>query len=185
MKAAGSVGSSNAAVNTAYAMFGSGCFWCSEAVFQRVYGVVKVESGYSGGHVKNPSYQDVCEGTTGHAEVVRVTYNPDVVGYEALLDLFWRAHDPTTLNRQGADIGTQYRSVIFCHSDSQKEMADKSKKALDASGRYKSPIVTTIEMAGEFYPAEDYNQDYFNRNRSAPYCRMVIEPKLKKVDSGK
>ena len=185
VKLTGNAVLSNAVVKTAYAMFGAGCFWCSEAVFQRAPGVVKVESGYAGGHVKNPSYRDVCEGGTGHAEVIRVTYNPDVVGYEALLDLFWKAHDPTTLNRQGADVGTQYRSVIFYYSDTQKAVAEKSGKALDASGQYKSAVVTTLEKAGEFYPAEDYHQDYFNRNRLAPYCRMVIEPKLKKVGVGK
>lgn len=178
-------GSSTSAVKKVYAMFGSGCFWCSEAVYQRVPGVIKVESGYSGGRVKNPLYREVCEGGTGHAEVVRVTYNPDLVGYEVLLNVFWRAHDPTTLNRQGADVGTQYRSVIFYYSDVQKELAEASKKVLDESGHYQSPIVTAIEKVGDFYPAEDYHQDYFNRNRSAPYCRMVIEPKLKKVGVGK
>jgi peptide-methionine (S)-S-oxide reductase len=185
MKMTRSDGSSTSVVKTAHAMFGSGCFWCSEAVYQRVPGVIKVESGYSGGHVKHPLYREVCEGSTGHAEVIRVTYHPEVVGYEVLLDLFWRAHDPTTLNRQGADVGTQYRSVIFYYSDAQKELAEKSKKALDESGQYQSPIVTAIEKAGDFYPAEDYHRDYYNRNRSAPYCRMVIEPKLKKVGVGK
>ncbi len=185
MKATGTDGSTTSAMTTAYAMFGSGCFWCSEAVYQRGPGVIKVESGYAGGHVKNPSYREVCEGRTGHAEVIRVTYNPDGVGYEALLDLFWRSHDPTTLNRQGADVGTQYRSVVFYYSELQKEAAEKSKRALEASGHYPSPVVTVIEKAGVFYPAEDYHQDYFNRNRSAPYCRMVIEPKLKKVGLGK
>lgn len=175
------MGATNQQGTAAYAMFGAGCFWCSEAVFQRVPGVVKVESGYSGGQVKHPTYRDVCGGDTGHAEVIRLTYDPDKVTYEALLDVFWMSHDPTTLNRQGADVGTQYRSVIFYYSDSQKAIAEKSRKALEASGRYKSPVVTAIEPAGEFYPAEEYHQDYFNRNRAAPYCRMVIEPKLKKV----
>jgi len=185
MKAPDNMTGTNMTQKTSYAMFGAGCFWCSEAVFQRVPGVIKVESGYAGGHVKNPTYRDVCTGETGHAEVVRVTYDPDKVKYEALLDVFWRSHDPTMLNRQGADVGTQYRSAIFYFSDSQKEMAEKSKKALESSGHYMSPIVTTLEEAGDFYPAEDYHQDYFNRNRSAPYCRMVIDPKLKKVNPGK
>ncbi len=181
----GKTGSSTSMVVTAQAMFGSGCFWCSEAVFQRLPGVVKVESGYSGGHVKHPAYRDVCEGTTGHAEVIRVTYRPDILGYETLLEWFWKSHDPTTLNRQGADVGTQYRSVIYCYTEEQKAMAEKSRKALDASGVFKTPVVTVIEMAGEFYPAEDYHQDYYDRNRAAPYCRMVIEPKLKKIGAVK
>lgn len=167
------------------AMFGAGCFWCSEAVFQRQDGVVKVESGYSGGSVPKPSYESVCEGKTGHAEVVRVTFDPDVVPYEQLLKLFWEMHDPTTLNRQGADVGTQYRSVIFCYSDSQRKAAEASKTALQATGRYASPIVTTIESAGMFYPAEDYHRNYYDRNSGAPYCRMVIAPKLKKMGQEK
>ena len=185
MKASKNMMETNTAQKTAYAMFGAGCFWCTEAVFQRAPGVIKVESGYAGGHVKNPTYRDVCTGETGHAEVIRVTYDPDKVSYDALLDVFWRVHDPTTLNRQGADIGTQYRSAIFYFSEEQMAAAEKSKKALGAAGHYQSPIVTTLEKAGDFYPAEDYHRDYFNRNRTAPYCRMVIEPKLQKVGVGK
>ncbi len=185
MKTTKDVMETNAVQKTAYAMFGAGCFWCTEAMFQRVSGVVKVESGYAGGHVKHPTYRDVCTGETGHAEVIRLTYDPDRVSYEALLDVFWRAHDPTTLNRQGADVGTQYRSAIFYFSEEQKVTAEKSKRALEAAGHHKSPIVTTLEKAGDFYPAEDYHRDYFNRNRTAPYCRMVIEPKLQKVGLGK
>lgn len=185
MKTTKDVMETNAVQKTAYAMFGAGCFWCTEAIFQRVSGVVKVESGYAGGHVKHPTYRDVCTGETGHAEVIRLTYDPDRVSYEALLDVFWRAHDPTTLNRQGADVGTQYRSAIFYFSEEQKVTAEKSKRALEAAGHHKSPIVTTLEKAGDFYPAEDYHRDYFNRNRTAPYCRMVIEPKLQKVGLGK
>ncbi len=163
------------------AMFGAGCFWCTEAVFQRQSGVIKVESGYSGGHVANPTYRAVCEENTGHAEVVRITFDPKVVSYGKLLSLFWRMHDPTTPNRQGADVGPQYRSVIYCFSAAQRKEAEESKVAMQGSGHYKTPIVTAIEMAGPFYPAEGYHNDYFNRNPNAPYCRMVIAPKLEKV----
>jgi len=167
--------------NAAVAMFGSGCFWCSEAVFQRVPGVVSVKSGYSGGATKNPTYKQVCAGDTGHAEVVQVTYDPELVSFETLLETFWISHDPTTLNRQGADVGTQYRSVIFYYNDVQKLAAEKSKHMLDKSGKYKSPVVTQIVPASEFYPAEDYHADYYNKNQSAPYCRFVIAPKLEKL----
>jgi peptide-methionine (S)-S-oxide reductase len=167
--------------NSAIAMFGSGCFWCSEAVFQRTPGVISVKSGYSGGKTKNPTYEQVCAGDTGHAEVIQVSYDPHLVSYEKLLDMFWLSHDPTTLNRQGADIGTQYRSVIFYYNDLQKIEAEKSKLFLDKSGILKAPIVTQIVQATEFYPAEDYHVDYYNKNKSAPYCRFVIAPKLEKL----
>jgi peptide-methionine (S)-S-oxide reductase len=162
------------------ATFGSGCFWCTEAIFQRLNGVEKVESGYSGGKVKNPTYKEVCTGLTGHAEVVQVTYNPARVSFEELLEVFWQTHDPTTLNRQGADVGTQYRSVIFYHTPEQKQLAELYKRKLDESGAFDRPIVTEISPFTEFYKAEDYHQNYFNLNGSAPYCAYVIQPKLDK-----
>lgn len=167
--------------NPAVVMFGSGCFWCSEAIFQRVPGVISVRSGYSGGETKNPTYKQVCAGDTGHAEVVQVSYDPHGVSFESLLEIFWLSHDPTTLNRQGADVGTQYRSVIFYYDSDQKMAAEKSKHSLDQSGKFKSPIVTQIAPAREFYPAEDYHAEYFNKNKSAPYCRFIIAPKLEKI----
>jgi peptide-methionine (S)-S-oxide reductase len=163
------------------ATFGSGCFWCTEAVFQRIKGVESVESGYSGGNVKNPTYYEVCEGTTGHAEVVQVTYDPKVVTYPELLEVFWKLHDPTTLNRQGNDVGTQYRSVIFYHTDEQKELAEHYMRKLDESGAYSRPIVTEIAPYSEFYPAENYHQNYFRENGRMPYCRLVIVPKMEKL----
>jgi peptide-methionine (S)-S-oxide reductase len=166
-------------------MVGAGCFWCTEAVFQRIDGVIAVKSGYAGGTTTNPTYRQVCEGDTGHAEVTRIEFDPEKVTYAELLDLFWRMHDPTTLNRQGADVGTQYRSVIFTFSDEQKREAEASKAALAASGKYKDPIVTEIVPAAPFYPAEDYHQEYFNRNRGAMYCRMIIMPKLRKLGMDK
>lgn len=164
------------------ATFGMGCFWCSEALFQRLNGVVSVRSGYEGGQVPNPSYEDVCSGTTGHAEVIELTYDPLKIKYDELLEVFWKSHDPTTLNRQGADIGTQYRSVVFYHNDEQKQTAEKYKKELNASNAYGKPVVTAIEKAVPFYKAENYHQDYFNKNGSQPYCRMVILPKLEKLE---
>ncbi len=169
--------------NPAVAMFGMGCFWCSEAIFQRIPGVISVRSGYSGGKTRNPSYEQVCTGNTGHAEVIQVTFDPSKVSYENLLQTFWLSHDPTTLNRQGADVGTQYRSVIYCYDEVQMNLAEMSKKALDASGKFKAPVVTQILSASEFYPAEDYHVDYYNKNRSVPYCRFVIAPKLEKLKS--
>jgi len=166
----------------AIATFGAGCFWCTEAVFERVDGVTSVASGYSGGHTKNPTYKRICKGDTGHAEVVRLEFDPNEVSYAQLLTVFWEMHDPTTLNRQGADVGTQYRSVIFTHSEAQKQAALESKKAVDASGKYGDPLVTEIRPAPEFYPAEKHHQDYFRNNPRAPYCRFVILPKLKKLD---
>lgn len=162
------------------ATFGAGCFWCVEAVFESLKGVEKVESGYSGGDVINPTYEQVCSGTTGHAEVTRVTYNPEVITFKELLEVFWKTHDPTTLNRQGADVGTQYRSVIFYHDDEQKELAENYKDELDNSGAFDDPIITEISRFEKFYKAEDYHQDYYSNNPNAGYCRYVIVPKLEK-----
>ena len=167
--------------NSATVMFGSGCFWCSEAVFQRIPGVIAVKSGYSGGTVKNPTYKQVCTGDTGHAEVIQVSYDSQKVSFEKLLEIFWMSHDPTSLNRQGADVGTQYRSVIFYYDEAQKNMAEKSMDSLNKSGKFKAPVVTQISKAGPFYPAEDYHLDYYNKNKTAPYCRFIIAPKLEKV----
>ncbi|MCC7137361.1 MAG: peptide-methionine (S)-S-oxide reductase MsrA [Planctomycetes bacterium] len=161
------------------ATFGAGCFWCVEAVLEQVPGVLDVQSGFMGGTVKNPTYEDVCSGETGHAEVVQVTFDPSQVTYETLLDWFWRLHDPTTLNRQGADVGTQYRSAIFWHSEAQRDEAERSKR--DAQEAFASPIVTEITKAGAFYGAEEYHQDYYRANRAAGYCRVVIAPKLEKL----
>jgi peptide-methionine (S)-S-oxide reductase len=162
------------------ATLGAGCYWCIEAVLQRIKGVEKVTSGFMGGHVKNPSYEAVCEGITGHAEVVQVRFDANVVSYPKLLEVFWEAHDPTALNRQGADVGTQYRSAIFFHSDEQKSAAEASKQK--AQARFKAPIVTEITKASEFYAAPAYHQDYYNLNKDRnPYCRIVIWPKLKKL----
>ncbi|MFD2246748.1 peptide-methionine (S)-S-oxide reductase MsrA [Pontibacter ruber] len=162
------------------ATFGNGCFWCTEAVFQQLKGVEKVESGYAGGHVDNPTYKQVCSGTTGHAEVLQITYNPDVISYEQLLQVFWETHDPTTLNRQGNDVGTQYRSVIFYHNEQQRQLAEKYKQELDASGAFDAPIVTAIEPYSNYYPAENYHQNYFINNGSQPYCAFVVRPKVDK-----
>ncbi len=162
------------------ATLGAGCFWCVEAIYQYLDGVVKVQSGYSGGSVKNPSYTEVCNGTTGHAEVVQVTFNPDSVSYSEILEVFFETHDPTTLNRQGADKGTQYRSVIYYHSDEQKRIAQTALKAANESGNWPNPVVTEISPIADFYPAEDYHQEYFALNGEAPYCQMVIAPKVDK-----
>jgi len=162
------------------ATFGSGCFWCTEAIFLNVDGVVKVESGYSGGKVKNPTYREVCSGLTGHAEVIQLTYDPAVVSYDELLEIFWKTHDPTTLNKQGADEGTQYRSVIFYHNENQKNLAEAYKKKLTEVGAFDKPIVTEITPFTSFYKAEDYHQNYFALNGSAPYCSFVIQPKVEK-----
>lgn len=160
--------------------FGAGCFWCVEAVFQQLNGVKSVTSGYMGGQTKNPSYKEVCTGLTGHAEVAQIVYDPQVISYPELLEAFWSSHDPTTLNRQGADRGTQYRSVIFYENDYQKELAEKYKKELDASGAFQNPIVTEISPLSTFYKAEDYHQNYYNENGNEPYCQIVIAPKLEK-----
>lgn len=162
------------------ATFGSGCFWCTEAFFERLSGVKKVVSGYSGGHVKNPSYKQVCTGMTGHAEVVQVTYDPKVISYAELLEVFWKTHDPTTLNRQGADVGTQYRSAVFYHNEEQRKLAEEYKMKLNNSGAFRAPIVTEITKFDTFYPAENYHQNYFQQNGRAPYCQMVIRPKMDK-----
>jgi peptide-methionine (S)-S-oxide reductase len=162
------------------ATFGSGCFWCTEAIFLNVAGVTKVESGYSGGKVKNPTYKEVCSGLTGHAEVIQLTYDPSKITYEELLEIFWKTHDPTTLNKQGADEGTQYRSVIYYHNEEQKKLAEFYKKKLDESHAFNAPIVTEISPYTTFYKAEDYHQNYFALNGSAPYCSYVIQPKVEK-----
>ena len=162
------------------ATFGSGCFWCTEAIFQNVDGVEKVVSGYMGGKVKNPSYKEVCTGQTGHAEVIQLTFDPKKISYDELLEIFWKTHDPTTLNRQGADVGTQYRSAVFYHNDEQKQLAEKYKKELTAAEVFDQPIVTEITPASVFYKAEDYHQNYYNLNGNAPYCAMVIQPKVEK-----
>ena len=162
------------------ATFASGCFWCTEAVFQRLKGVKSVTSGYSGGKVENPTYEQVCTGQTGHAEVIQVTFDPAVIPFTDLLRVFWQTHDPTTLNRQGHDSGTQYRSAVFYHSDEQREQAEKYKKQLDAAKTFSGPIVTEITKFEKFYPAEKYHQDYFNQNPSQQYCAYVIRPKVEK-----
>lgn len=162
------------------ATLGSGCFWCVEAIFQDIKGVKKVESGYSGGSIKNPSYKEVCNGTTGHAEVVQITFDPKEVSFSSILEVFFSTHDPTTLNRQGADVGTQYRSAIFYHSDDQKKVAEIAKEAAQASGDWPNPIVTEISAYSTFYKAEDYHQDYYNQNGTQPYCQIVITPKIDK-----
>jgi peptide-methionine (S)-S-oxide reductase len=164
----------------ALATFGNGCFWCTEAIFLQLKGVTKVVSGYAGGSVKNPSYREVCTGQTGHAEVIQLTYDPKVITFAELLEVFWQTHDPTTLNRQGADVGTQYRSVVFYHTEEQKQLAETYKKKLNESGAFDSPIVTEISPLSAYYPAEDYHQNYYNLNGSAPYCAYVIQPKLDK-----
>ncbi len=163
------------------ATLGAGCFWCVEAVLEQVEGVHGVTSGYMGGQLDNPSYQEVCNGTTGHAEVVQVTFDPDVLSYADLLEWFWRLHDPTTPNRQGNDVGTQYRSAIFYHSEEQRGTAEASKKSADESGAFSDPIVTEITPAAQYWTGEDYHQDYYRLNREQPYCRMVIAPKLGKL----
>ena len=166
----------------ATAVVGGGCFWCTEAVFERLDGVISVTSGYAGGSVENPTYKEICAGRTGHAEVIRISYKPEKIAYGELLDWFWRAHDPTTLNRQGADVGPQYRSIILYRTEEEKRQAEKSKADAAASGRFKGPIVTEIKPLQKFYPAEDYHQDYFRNNPNAPYCAFVIQPKLKKLE---
>ncbi len=160
-------------------ILGGGCFWCIEAAYRRLNGVVNAESGYAGGHVEHPSYKQVCTGTTGHAEVVRVTYDTDVISLEDVLEFFWRAHDPTTLNRQGADVGPQYRSIVLCSDERQRASVEKSMAA--AQERFSDPIVTEIVPAGAFYPAEDYHRDYYEQNSRQGYCRLVIQPKLEKL----
>ena len=164
---------------TELADFGGGCFWCVEAVYERVPGVIAVTSGYAGGKTENPTYKQVCTGTTGHAEITRIEFDPAKVSYSQLLEIFWQAHDPTTLNQQGADHGTQYRSIILFHDEKQKLLAEKSKLAAQAD--FFKPIVTEIVPLQKFYPSEDYHQGYFDDNTNAGYCRMVISPKLEKL----
>jgi peptide-methionine (S)-S-oxide reductase len=166
---------------TEVATLGGGCFWCVEAVYERIDGIVDVVSGYAGGSTENPTYYEVTSGKTGHAEVVQVHFDPEKIGYDEVLELFWRAHDPTTLNRQGADVGTQYRSIILYSDDKQREIAERSKAKEDSSGHYPNPIVTEIEPLTAFYEAEDYHQDYYENNPYAGYCTFVIRPKLDKL----
>jgi peptide-methionine (S)-S-oxide reductase len=165
------------------ATFGAGCFWCVEAIFERLEGVIQVESGYAGGTTKDPTYEEVCTGKTGHVEVIQVSFDSESISYKQLLDIFWKSHDPTTLNRQGADIGTQYRSAIFYNNKIQKKHSEKSRTSVDSSGMYTNPIVTEINALKKFYPAEDYHQDYYRLNRQTQYCQLVIKPKLDKMNN--
>ena len=167
---------------TETATLGGGCFWCVEAVYQRVEGVLSVKPGYAGGHVKNPTYKEICTGQTGHAEVAQIEFDPAQVTYEQILNVFWQAHDPTTLNRQGNDTGPQYRSVIFYHSDNQKQVAEKSKNGADESNYWSDPIVTQITLLDNYSDAEDYHHNYYNDNPNQPYCIFVIKPKLDKLE---
>jgi peptide-methionine (S)-S-oxide reductase len=171
-----------AGLKTDTATFGEGCFWCTEAFFQRLDGVLKVVSGYGGGHVENPTYEEVCDKTTGHAELARIIYDPAKITYDELLEVFWKTHDPTTMNQQGNDIGPQYRSVIFYHNEEQREKAGHYKEVLDKSGAWDKPIITSIEPFKNFYPAENYHQNYYNDNQGQGYCRFVIRPKLEKFE---
>lgn len=166
--------------NLEQATLGGGCFWCTEAIYLGMKGVMKVVSGYSGGKVKNPTYREVCSGLTGHAEVIQVTYDPSQVTYQEILEVFWNTHDPTTLNRQGADEGTQYRSVVFYHNPQQREIAEQYRAQLNASEAYRNKVVTEISPLTDFYPAEDYHQNYFNQNQGQGYCQFVIRPKVEK-----
>ena len=164
------------------AIMGGGCFWCLEAVFSRLEGVKLVTSGYAGGNSQNPTYEQVCSGKTGHAEVVRIDYDPRKTSYETLVNWFWRCHDPTTLNRQGGDIGTQYRSVIFYQNEEQKTVAEQAKIDLDMSGMFENPVITEINELPEFFPAEDYHIDYYDNNPDIDYCNLIIRPKLAKLN---
>jgi peptide-methionine (S)-S-oxide reductase len=163
------------------ATFGAGCFWCVEAVFQDLQGVEKVVSGYSNGRIANPTYREVCSGLTGHAEVIQITYDPQIISFKELLEVFWKTHDPTTLNRQGNDTGTQYRSGVYYHNDDQKQLAEEYKQKLNDAHAFDNPIVTEIEPLKSFYPAEDYHQNYFKQNGHEPYCQFVARPKVEKV----
>ncbi len=173
---------SNSKPNLQVATFGSGCFWCNEAIFERVNGVIEVVSGYSGGTFENPTYKEVTTGTTGHAECTQIKYDPSVIIYDELLEIFWKTHDPTTLNRQGNDIGTQYRSIIFYHNEEQKQKAKYYKRKLEEEKVFLNPIVTEIVEFKKFYPAEDYHQDYYERNPYQGYCTFVITPKVEKFE---
>jgi len=161
---------------------GSGCFWCTEAIYSRVNGVISAISGYSGGDIENPTYNQVCTGETGHAEVVQVVYDPEIITFAKILEIFFKTHNPTTLNRQGADIGTQYRSVIFYHTDEQKRVAEEVKEMLSKSGIWSEPVATSVEPFTGFYKAESYHQDYFENNSNQPYCQVVINPKMEKFE---
>ena len=163
------------------ATFGAGCFWCVEAVFERLDGVVDVIPGYSGGHKKNPTYREICTGTTGHAEVAQITFDTKIITFNDLLNMFWKSHDPTTRNKQGNDIGTQYRSAIFYHNNEQKTIAKESKNKVDNSNVFLNPVVTEITKLDKFWPAEDYHNNYYNNNMDQPYCRVIIKPKLDKL----
>ena len=163
------------------ATLGGGCFWCLDALYSRVEGINSVKSGYSGGNTVDPSYNQVCSGKTGHAEVVQISFEPMITTYEVLLDWFWRGHDPTTLNRQGGDVGTQYRSVIFFHNKEQQKIAFRSKEKIEKKHMFRDPIVTEISEIQKFYPAEDFHQNYFKKNPNAGYCTYVIRPKLQKL----
>lgn len=163
------------------ATFGAGCFWCVEAVFERLNGVVDVIPGYSGGHKNNPTYREICTGTTGHAEVAQITFDTRIITFNDLLNMFWKSHDPTTRNKQGNDIGTQYRSAIFYHNDEQKTIAKESKNKVDNSNVFLNPVVTEITKLDKFWPAEDYHNNYYNNNMDQPYCRVIIKPKLDKL----
>ena len=164
------------------ATFGTGCFWCTEAIFQELKGVIKVTSGYSGGHINNPTYEQVCSGNTGHAECLQIIYDPKVISYDELLEVFWESHDPTSLNRQGNDVGTQYRSAIFYHDEEQKQKAEHYKQKLNESKAYDKPIVTEITKFSTFYSGENYHQDYYRTHGSQPYCSIVIRPKVEKFE---
>jgi peptide-methionine (S)-S-oxide reductase len=164
------------------ATFGMGCFWCTEAIFQELKGVIKVTPGYAGGHKENPTYEEVCDGNTGHTEVAQIVFDPNLISYAELLEVFFKVHDPTTLNRQGNDVGYQYRSVIFYHNDEQKKLAQYYKQKLNEEKVYNNPIVTAIEPFTNFYPAEDYHKNYYKLNSSKPYCQLVIKPKLEKFE---
>ena len=164
------------------ATLGGGCFWCVEAVFQRIEGVISVKPGYAGGNVKNPTYKQICTGNTGHAEVAKIEFDPSKITYSQILNVFWQSHDPTTLNRQGNDVGTQYRSVIFFHNESQEEIAKKSKVDADKSGYWVNKIVTEVTLLNNYYDAEDYHDNYYNNNPNQPYCLFVIKPKLDKLE---
>ena len=172
--------SSNVKLDTA--TFGTGCFWCTEAIFQQLEGVEKVTSGYSGGTVPNPTYEEVCSKTTGHAECLNIMYNPAKISFDELLEVFWQIHDPTTLNRQGADVGTQYRSVVFYHTAEQKDKTEKYKTALNKTGAFNNPVVTTLEPFTIFYPADEEHQNYYRNNTSQGYCQFVIRPKVEKFE---
>lgn len=163
------------------ATLAGGCFWCTEAIYQRLKGIISVKPGYSGGKTENPTYEEVCSGNTGHAEAIQIEFDPEVIPFKKILDVFWHTHNPTILNRQGNDVGTQYRSVIFYHDEKQKEEAEESKNELEREKTFNDPIVTSIEPFSNFYEAEDYHKNYFEKNKNKPYCDIVISPKIQKL----